>query len=34
MRCELGAEAGFGTVPAGTADYARCLMRLFRSQGA
>jgi acyl-CoA dehydrogenase len=28
---ELGAEAGFREVPAGTADYARCLLRLFRS---
>jgi acyl-CoA dehydrogenase len=28
---ELGAEAEFIAVPAGTADYARCLLRLFRS---
>lgn len=28
---ELGAEAEFRAVPAGTADYARCLLRLFRS---
>jgi acyl-CoA dehydrogenase len=28
---ELGAEAGARAVPAGTADYARCLLRLFRS---
>jgi acyl-CoA dehydrogenase len=28
---ELGAEAEFRSVPAGTADYARCLLRLFRS---
>ncbi len=28
---ELGTEAEFRAVPAGTADYARCLLRLFRS---
>jgi acyl-CoA dehydrogenase len=28
---ELGTEAEFHPVPAGTADYARCLLRLFRS---
>jgi acyl-CoA dehydrogenase len=28
---ELGTEAEFHAVPAGTADYARCLLRLFRS---